>query len=54
MALAILKMLIRVCFCDVLEPAVYFSKCTVCAINLYYLQILAMNRDLEGKCTRKF
>ena len=51
-------MLIRVCFGDVLQPAVHqfvpgmiwlsaslYSKCfTVCTVNIYYLQLLAMHK----------
>ena len=52
--LEVLKMLIRVCFCDVLQPRVYwfvpsmiwnsaslYSKCTVFTVNLCYFQVLA-------------
>ena len=53
--LEVLKMLIRVCFSDVLQTGVYwfvpamiwlsasfYSKCTVFTVNLCYLQVLAM------------
>ena len=55
LALGILKMLICICFHDVLQPAAYwfvsgmiwlsasfYCKCTVFAENLRYLQVLAM------------
>ena len=55
LALGILKMLIRVCFLDVLQPPVYYFfpymirlsaslyiKCTVFTVSLCYLQVLAM------------
>ena len=57
--LRILKMLIRVCFRDALQPAVYsfvpgmiwllaslYSKRTVFTVNLYYLRVLAMYKKL--------
>ena len=57
--LGILKMLIRVYFRDVLQPAVYwfasviiwlsailYSECTVFTVNLCYLQILAMYKKV--------
>ena len=59
LALGILKMLIRVCVFDVLQPAVYYFfpgmiwlsaslyiKCTVFTISLCYLQVLAMYKKV--------
>ena len=59
LALGILKMLIRVCFCGVLQPAVcYFapgmiwhsdslySNCTAFTINLCYLLVLAVYKNV--------
>ena len=57
--LGILKMLIRVCFRDVLQPGVYwfvpgmiwlstslYSKCTVFTVNICYLQVLVMYKKV--------
>ena len=53
LALEILKMLIRVCFLDVLQPAVYqffpgsfYIRCTVFTVSLCYLQVLAMYKKV--------
>ena len=59
LALGILKMLIRVWFRDVFQPAVYWfvpgmiwlsaslwSKCTVFTVNLCYLQVLDMYKKV--------
>ena len=58
--LGILKMLIRVCFRDELQPAVHYfvsrmiwlsatlySKCTVFAVNLCYLQVSYVQKVLS-------
>ena len=52
-ALGILKMLISVCFLDVLQPAVYYFfrgslyiKCTVFTVILCCLQVLAMYKKV--------
>ena len=55
LALRILKMLVRVCFRDILHPAIYqfvpgiiplsvslYSKCTVCTIDICHLQVFAV------------
>ena len=55
----ILRMLICVCFLDVLQPAVYsivpgmiwlsaslYSKCTIFTVNLCCLQVLAMYKKV--------
>ena len=56
--LGILKMLIRVCFRDALQPGVYwfvpgiwlsaslYIKCTVFTVNICYLQLLAMYKNV--------
>ena len=57
--LEVLKMLIRVCFRDVLQPGVFwfvpgmiwlsaslYSKCTVFTVNLCYLKVLAMYKKV--------
>ena len=53
--LGILKMLIRVSFCDVLQPALYqfflsmYNSqlvCIVFAVNICYLQVLAMSKKV--------
>ena len=57
--LGVLKMLIRVCFRDVLKPGVYwfvpgmiwlsaslYNKCKVFTENLWYLQVLAMYKKI--------
>ena len=57
--LGILKMLIHVCFRDVLQPAVYYffsgmmwlsaslySKCTVFTASLCYLQVFDMHKKV--------
>ena len=60
LALGILKMLIRVCFRDVLQPAKsllnfswhdklsanLYSKCTAFTVNICYLQVLAMYKKV--------
>ena len=59
LALEILKMLIDVCFLDVLQPAFYqfvpgmiwlstswHNKCTVFAVNICYLQVLVMYKKV--------
>ena len=53
LALGILKMLIHVCFLNVLQPAVYcffpgslYIKCTVFTVILCYLQVLAMYKKV--------
>ena len=58
LALGILEMLIRVCFRDVLQPAVYqfvpvmiwlSVSLTVFTVNLSYLQALAIYKKVLGK-----
>ena len=59
LASGILKMLIRLCFRDLLQAAVYkfvpgmtwlsaslYHKCTVFTVNLCYLQVLAMHKKV--------
>ena len=54
LALGILKMLIRVCFRDVLQPSLLTCSwhndsqpvCTVFTVNLCYLQVLAMYKKV--------
>ena len=59
LALGILKMLLGVCFHDVLQPAFYqfvpgmiwlsaswYSKCIVFTVNLCYLQVLAIYKKV--------
>ena len=61
--LGVLKILIRVCFRDVLQPGVYsfvpgmiwlaaslYSKCAVFTVNLCYLQVLAMYKKVFAIC----
>ena len=62
LALGILKMLIRVCFRDVLQTTVYqfvpsmiwfsasfYSKLTVFIVNICYLQVLVMYKKVKLK-----
>ena len=57
LALETLKILICVCFRDVLQPAEFdpgmiwlsvnaYDKCTVCIVNVCYLQALAMYKKI--------